>query len=89
METYIQVLEKPGSRRRIHVAGNVGRTDRQVERPVASFPVLELPEDIEHVPDSLEVHGVAIDRLVVTAPFGSLLEEMHVSGSGPDPDRTV
>ncbi len=75
-ETYIQALEELGSRR-IHVAGIVGRKDRDVGRLVASYPVLGLPEDIEHVLDSLEVHGVAIDRLVVTAPFGSLSEEMR------------
>ncbi len=75
-ETYIQALNELGSGR-IHVAGIVGRADRHVGRLVASYPVLGLPEDIESVLDSLEVHGVAVDRVVVTVAFDSLSEEVQ------------
>jgi len=40
-----------------------------VGRIVASHPVLGRAEDIESVINRLEVHGVAIDRIVVAMPF--------------------
>ena len=72
-EAYIQAVAEFGSGR-VNVAGIVGR---HVGRLVASYPVLGLPEDIESVLDSLEVHRVAIDRIVVTVPFGDLSEEVQ------------
>lgn len=77
-ETYIQALNELGSGR-IHVAGIVGRTDRHVGRLVASYPVLGLPEDIESILDSLDVHGVVIDRVVVTTPFDRLSKEVQMA----------
>ena len=41
-------------------------------RLVASHPVLRQAEDIESVLNGLDVHGVAIDRIVVAMPFEQL-----------------
>ena len=73
-EAYIQALAELGSGR-INVAGIVGRADRHVGRLVGALPVLGVPEDIESVLNSLEVHGVSIDRIVVAAPFIDLSDE--------------
>ena len=47
-EAYLQAAAElvPG---RIRVAGLVGRTDRHAGQLVASYPVLGVPEDIEHI----------------------------------------
>ena len=41
-------------------------------RLVASYPVLGVPEDIEHILDALDLHGIHADRIVVAAPFETL-----------------
>ena len=68
MEAYLRAMAElaPG---RIRVAGIVGRTGRNVGRSVATHPVLGVPEDIQSILDSLEVHGVTVDRVVMTSPF--------------------
>jgi lipopolysaccharide/colanic/teichoic acid biosynthesis glycosyltransferase len=73
-EAYLQTLSDFGSGR-INVAGIVARADRHVGRLVGSYPILGVPEDIESVLDALETHGVAVDRIVVAAPFADLTEE--------------
>ncbi len=73
-EAYLQTLSDFGSGR-INVAGIVARADRHVGRLVGTHPILGAPEDIESVLDALETHGVAVDRVVVAAPFGDLSEE--------------
>jgi lipopolysaccharide/colanic/teichoic acid biosynthesis glycosyltransferase len=67
-DAYLQALDDFGSAR-INVAGIVARAERHVGRLVANNPILGAPEDIESILDHLELHGVAIDRIVVTAPF--------------------
>ena len=70
-EAYLQALAElaPG---RTNIAGLVGHSDRHVGRLVATHPVLGVPEDIEAILDSLEVHGLIIDRIVIAAPFLTL-----------------
>ena len=67
-EAYIHALAELGMGR-VRVAGIVGSAHRHVGRIVASHPVLGRAEDIESVLNRLEVHGVAIDRIVVAMPF--------------------
>ena len=73
-ETYLQAAAElaPG---RIKVAGLVGRSGRHPSRLVASYPVLGVPEDIEHILDALDLHGIHADRIVVAAPIETLSPE--------------
>ncbi len=70
-EAYIQALAELGMGR-VRVAGIVGCVHRHVGRLVGSYPVLGQAQDIESVLNALEVHGVAIDRIVVAMPFEQL-----------------
>jgi lipopolysaccharide/colanic/teichoic acid biosynthesis glycosyltransferase len=65
-ETYLQSAAEFAPRR-IKVAGILGRRDRHVGRFVAAYKVLGLPEDIEQVVSELDVEGVSIKRIVITA----------------------
>ncbi len=73
-ETYLQAAAElaPG---RIKVAGLVGRSSRHASRLVASYPVLGVPEDIEHILDALDLHGIHAGRIVVADLFETLSPE--------------
>ena len=73
-EVYLQAVSEmaPGQ---IRIAGLMGRADRHAGRLVATHPVLGTPESVESVLDSLEVHGVCVDRIVVAVAFKSLSPE--------------
>ena len=73
-ETYLQSVAElaPG---RYRVAGILGRHKRHVGRLVAAHKVLGLPEQLGRVLAELEVNGVEVDRIVVTAALASLSEE--------------
>ncbi len=70
-ETYLQAIAElsPG---RIKVAGLVGQADRHVGRLVATHPVLGVTQDIDHILDGLELHGINIGRIVVASSFEAL-----------------
>jgi len=70
-ETYLQAVAElaPGQ---VKIAGLVGRADRHTGRLAAAQPILGMPEDIGNILDTLEVHGVVVNRIVVAAPFQSL-----------------
>jgi len=72
-EAYLQASAEfmPG---KIKVAGLLGRADRHAGRLVATCPILGVPEELRAVLDTLEVHGVAIDRIVVTQSLAVLSE---------------
>ncbi len=70
-EAYLQAAAELAPRR-IKIAGLVGRPDRHAGPLVASYPVLGIPEDIEHILNALEVHGIHADRIVVAALFETL-----------------
>lgn len=57
---------------RIKIAGIVGRSERHSGRLFQQYSILGVPEDIRSVLKQLEVHGVFVDRVVVTAPFSQL-----------------
>lgn len=50
----------------IHVAGVLGRNDRHRGRFLHGVSILGLPEDLSAVLRRLEIHGVEINRIVVT-----------------------
>jgi lipopolysaccharide/colanic/teichoic acid biosynthesis glycosyltransferase len=70
-EIYLQAAAElaPG---RVKIAGLVGNRNRHAGRLVASYPVLGAPEDIEHILNSLDVHGIHTDRIVVALRFETL-----------------
>lgn len=70
-EIYLQCVTE-FARRRISIAGILGRQNRHVGRLVAQHRVLGIPGDLERVLSELEVNGVSVDRIVITASFGSL-----------------
>ena len=74
-EAYMQALAElaPG---RVNVAGMLCIRDRQVGRLVSRYPILGMANDVESVVDTLEVHGVKVDRIVVAVPFRSLSLEI-------------
>jgi lipopolysaccharide/colanic/teichoic acid biosynthesis glycosyltransferase len=69
-ETYLQAVAElaPG---KVKIAGLVGRAGRHTGWLAAAQPVLGMPEDIGNILDTLEVHGVMVDRMVIAAPFRS------------------
>ncbi|MGO9487372.1 MAG: sugar transferase [Rhodomicrobium sp.] len=77
-ETYLQAAAElaPG---RIKVAGLVGRSNRHAGRLVASYPVLGVPEDIEHILSALDVHGIHAARIVVATRFEALSAEARAA----------
>lgn len=57
---------------RVRVAGLLGRREGDVGRIVLEHPVLGLPEQIATVLQKLELHGVAVDEVVVATHFSKL-----------------
>jgi lipopolysaccharide/colanic/teichoic acid biosynthesis glycosyltransferase len=73
-ELYLRTLAEFGDGR-VRVAGILGRHARHLGRFVLRHPVLGLPEDVEQVLASLEVHGVSVDRILLTMPLDKLSAE--------------
>jgi lipopolysaccharide/colanic/teichoic acid biosynthesis glycosyltransferase len=73
-EVYIQSIAdfEPG---RVIVVGLLGHADRHVGRLVSACKVLGVPENIEAVLRDLKVHGVVIDRVVVTTRLDTMSNE--------------
>ena len=57
---------------RVKIAGIVGRSERHSGRLLQQHQVLGVPEEIEGILKTLEVHGVAVGRIVVTSAFSEL-----------------
>ncbi len=72
-ETYLHTIEEfePG---RVKVVGLLGQQDRHVGRVAGAHEVLGVPENIETVLRDLKVHGIAVDRIVVTSRFENMSE---------------
>ncbi len=60
---------------RVRIAGLLGRGERHTGRFVHRHPVLGTPEQVASVLRDLEVHGVFVDRIVVTSAFDKLSPE--------------
>jgi lipopolysaccharide/colanic/teichoic acid biosynthesis glycosyltransferase len=73
-ETYLQAVAElaPG---KVKIAGLLGRTGRHTGWLAAAQRVLGMPEDVGNILDTLEVHGVMVDRIVIAAPFQSFSPE--------------
>ncbi len=57
---------------RIKIAGLLGRTDRQSGRILRQYEILGTADQLENVLSDLEVHGVFVNRIVVTPAFDKL-----------------
>jgi len=70
-ELYLQSAQElsPGE---VQVAGLVGRNERHTGRLMHRHPVLGIPEELPQILKDLQVHGVVVDRIVVTAKVESL-----------------
>lgn len=60
---------------RVHVAGLLGRYDRQVGRVLGSVPILGEPEQLEAALLELETHGLPVDKIIVSVPEDRLSQE--------------
>lgn len=70
-ELYLQALDELAEDR-IVVAGLIGGNERHTGRVVQRHAVLGTPEQIGDVLRDLEVHGISVDRIVVTTATGRL-----------------
>jgi lipopolysaccharide/colanic/teichoic acid biosynthesis glycosyltransferase len=77
-ELYLQAAHElnPGQ---VHVAGLIGHGDRHTGRLMHRYAVLGTPEQIPDVVKNLEVQGVAVDRILITAPWSSLSGEAQAA----------
>ena len=57
---------------RVQVAGLLGRSDRHTGRLLRQHMILGTAEQLESVLQDIEVHGVFVDRIVVTSAFDML-----------------
>ncbi len=70
-ELFLQAAKEHATGR-ILIAGVLGRNERQTGHIFRSHPIRGVPEEIEAVVRELEVHGVSVNRIVVTLPFDHL-----------------
>jgi lipopolysaccharide/colanic/teichoic acid biosynthesis glycosyltransferase len=63
----------------VRIGGLIGDTPRQIGCSVHGHPILETPEQVGRAVSSLEIHGVTIDRIVVTTPFEQLSPQAQVA----------
>lgn len=70
-ELFLQSAQEmcPGE---LHVAGLVGHSDRYTGRLMHRHEILGPPEQIPEILKMLHVHGIYVDRIVVTARFDKL-----------------
>ena len=59
---------------RIKVAGLLGSNEQVRGLLMRRYPVLGVPEELEKVLNELEVHGVSVNRIVITTAFGQLAQ---------------
>lgn len=70
-ETYLQSVAELASDG-VTIAGILGNRFRHVGRLVATHAVLGMPENISQVVSDLEIRGVIVNKIIVTASFASL-----------------
>ncbi len=77
-ELYLQSAHEltPG---KVHVAGLLGRTEKQTGRLMHRYPVLGTPEQVSEIIKTLEIHGVLIDRIIVTTRWENLGAETRTA----------
>lgn len=60
---------------RVAIAGLLGRGEQHSGRLVQSQKILGTPREIERVLQDLELHGIFVNRIVITMPFDHLTPE--------------
>ena len=70
-ELYLGWVAKSAGHR-MKIAGVLACSERQTGRLVHRHPILGTPENVRSILRDLEVHGVFVDRIVVTELFGRL-----------------
>ncbi len=75
-ELFLRAVEE-FARNRINVAGILARSDRHRGRLLGGYEILGTPEQLEAVLKTLEVHGMLVNRIVITMPFEQLSAEAH------------
>ena len=73
-ELYIRSIEEFAADK-IKIAGLIARSEHQRGRMLQQYEVLGSPEQVASIVDTLSVHGVAVDRIVIAVPLDSLSEE--------------
>ncbi len=70
-ELYVQAVNEFGSGEK-RIVGLLGLADKHSGRMMHQYPVLGPTEQLEAILKDLEVHGVFVDRIVVTVPVRTL-----------------
>ncbi|MEZ5851430.1 MAG: sugar transferase [Hyphomicrobiaceae bacterium] len=73
-EAYLQGVREFGAGT-IRIAGIVGRSSSQTGRLLSDVEILGTPEEIDRIVRDLEVHGIRLDRIVVSLPAEQLSED--------------
>lgn len=77
-EVYLQSLHE-FERERVDVVGIIGRELRHVGRMAAAQRVLGVPENLPSILRDLQVHGVVVDRIVVTSRLDAMSEDARAA----------
>jgi lipopolysaccharide/colanic/teichoic acid biosynthesis glycosyltransferase len=72
-ELYLHSVAEYGADR-VVVAGLLGRNERHSGRIVQQQKILGTPEEVVTILRDLDVHGVFVNRILLTVPFSSLSE---------------
>jgi lipopolysaccharide/colanic/teichoic acid biosynthesis glycosyltransferase len=75
-ELYLGWVAK-SARDRMKIAGILACSERQTGRVVHQHPILGTPEKVWSILCDLEVHGVLVDRIVLTVAFDSLSADVQ------------
>lgn len=70
-ELYVQSVEEFGAGTK-RIVGLLGIADRHSGRRIHQQAILGPTDQVESILQNLEVHGVFVDRIVVTVPFANL-----------------
>jgi lipopolysaccharide/colanic/teichoic acid biosynthesis glycosyltransferase len=73
-EAYLQAVSDLAPTR-VKIVGLLGRTDQHVGRQIGAYPVIGLPQDIDVILRNLDVHGVRVDKIIVTMDRDDLSPE--------------
>jgi lipopolysaccharide/colanic/teichoic acid biosynthesis glycosyltransferase len=75
--------------RQLRIVGLLGDTVRQVGRCVHGHPILGTPEQIAEALCRLEIHGVFVDRIVLTKKFGQLSPQARAALLGIKKTKSI
>lgn len=87
-ETYLQSLAE-FAEKRIDIAGILAHHPRYAGRLIARHRILGTPEDIGRILSDLNVNGVVIDKIVITAPIASFSAKARAALEMVEHSRSV